>query len=283
MKKKLFLTFLLTGTIGLGLTSRPIEKTSAAQQRLSFSNLDVLENSFNSVAGNTIHFFRLKFKIDYLQRVNYSFKMIHPVIWGLQNRINRDNFTLEISDNETYGMGYTKTYNYSIVMLRQIGEAYMATPYYDNDDLAHYDPMTHYSDSRYVDIGSSTYYYYLTLVIPWNNATPPPNYQTENLKGYFANESEFIGFSMQDMLNAEQTGYNKGYNEGASDWYNSGFTNGYNSGLQVTNSELYDEAYQQGARDKFMANFDKWIVPAIIVIMFLGGFISVMSMRSNKG
>lgn len=61
--------------------------------------------------------------------------------------------------------------------------------------------------------------------------------------------------------------YDQGYDEGYDD--------GYAQGVQVSQSEAYNEGYRNGASQSFMGSLDKWIVPAIIVVMLLGGFFAI--------
>jgi hypothetical protein len=60
------------------------------------------------------------------------------------------------------------------------------------------------------------------------------------------------------------------------------YEQGYNAGIIVNNQEAYNVGYSDGSNDIFMSNFDKWIVPAILIIMFLGSFIAYAKF-TNRG
>lgn len=70
---------------------------------------------------------------------------------------------------------------------------------------------------------------------------------------------------------------------------NNAYDNGYNAGMQENYQEVFDKAYNEGLiagqRDVFYSNFNKWIVPAIIIVIVLGGALSIITikMRSNRG
>lgn len=67
-------------------------------------------------------------------------------------------------------------------------------------------------------------------------------------------------------------GYSSGYNDG----YSTGYNNGYNAGLQVSQQEAYQRGYNDGLNDaypQFINKLDKWIVPAIIVVVVAGIFV----------
>lgn len=57
---------------------------------------------------------------------------------------------------------------------------------------------------------------------------------------------------------------------------------GYNRGVQSSQQEAYEEGRLIGANESFLANFDKWIVPAIIIVMFVGGFFAVVRMKRDS-
>lgn len=70
-----------------------------------------------------------------------------------------------------------------------------------------------------------------------------------------------------DEETIEGIAYDNGYNEGYAD--------GYAQGMQVSQSEAYNEGYRNGANQSFMGSLNKWIVPAIIIVMLLGGFFAI--------
>lgn len=72
-----------------------------------------------------------------------------------------------------------------------------------------------------------------------------------------------------------EIGREEGYDYG----YDYGFDEGYEKG--ISESEGYDKGYQDGSTDSFLAKFDKWIVPAIISILFVSGFFAFRGLRKR--
>ena len=73
-------------------------------------------------------------------------------------------------------------------------------------------------------------------------------------------------------------GYNDGYEDGESDGYETGYNKGYQVATDNTYEAIYDDIYNKGYKDgqktgmnnKFYSGLEKWIVPAIIVVLFFG-------------
>lgn len=55
----------------------------------------------------------------------------------------------------------------------------------------------------------------------------------------------------------------------------------YLRGLSSSNTESYEQGKIDGQNEVFYADFDKWIVPAIIVTLVLGGFIFIKNKRNE--
>ena len=53
----------------------------------------------------------------------------------------------------------------------------------------------------------------------------------------------------------------------------------YTRGTQSTEGEAYDIGYRDGSNDSFMASIKDWIVPAIIVVLFLGGALTIIAKK----
>ena len=76
-------------------------------------------------------------------------------------------------------------------------------------------------------------------------------------------------------------GYNRGYNEGNEDGFEQGFEEGYNQGFEYGKTveyeqgynDGYNDGYNEGIKEPFYSNFDKWIVPAIIIVVIAGIFV----------
>lgn len=68
----------------------------------------------------------------------------------------------------------------------------------------------------------------------------------------------------------------------ASNWGATEYNRGYNEGLQSTEGAAYDKGYLDGSNDSFMASIKDWIVPAIIIVLFLGGALTIIA-RKREG
>lgn len=83
--------------------------------------------------------------------------------------------------------------------------------------------------------------------------------------------------------------YNVGYTSGANDYgivYNDDLVDAdfwgwveYQRGLQASNQEAYDKGFLDGSNESFSGNLHIWLVPAIIVVLFGGGFLYFASRR----
>ena len=82
------------------------------------------------------------------------------------------------------------------------------------------------------------------------------------------------------------SGYTVGYNKGLSAGENVGYTNGYNAGytdgVMAAESEAYEQGFIDGQKsklaennEKFYSGIEKWLVPAIITVILLGGFVTI--------
>jgi hypothetical protein len=79
-------------------------------------------------------------------------------------------------------------------------------------------------------------------------------------------------------------GFSQGYLLGNSNGYSSGYllgeSVGYSDGL-LDNSG-YILGFEDGSNESFLGSFDTWIVPAIIVVLFLGGGISIWAIKKRE-
>lgn len=97
-------------------------------------------------------------------------------------------------------------------------------------------------------------------------------YQNGHNQGYNEgfSDGEIVGYN--DGLD---DGYNQGHADGYQEGFDIGYDIGYDDGLQVSESEAYDKGYMDGANESFIASLDKWIVPAIIIVMLVGGYFAI--------
>lgn len=79
----------------------------------------------------------------------------------------------------------------------------------------------------------------------------------------------------------ERDGYEEGLSEGILTGDSVMYDNGYQDGL-LDNSAAYEAGYTAGANDSFLGNFDTWIVPAIIIVLVGGGFLSIMAIKRRE-
>ena len=57
---------------------------------------------------------------------------------------------------------------------------------------------------------------------------------------------------------------------------------GFIAGSEATEAIAYEQGYLAGGKNSFMANLEKWMVPAIIIVLIAGGFIAFMKMRKEQ-
>ena len=83
--------------------------------------------------------------------------------------------------------------------------------------------------------------------------------------------------------------YNDGYDDGYDDAYSSAlisyisaYSSIYNEGLTAGNSNAYEQGFNDGSNDSFLANIENWIVPAIIIVMFVGGAFSIIAWKRKQ-
>ncbi len=105
-------------------------------------------------------------------------------------------------------------------------------------------------------------------------------YYTVNMKHEVAiGATYYVSWVGSDFDLGYNSGYDKGYEAGF--WeargnmdqysYDLGFDFGYQEGLAVDQAQAYLKGYQDGSNDSFTGNIHKWIVPAIIIVIILGG------------
>lgn len=115
----------------------------------------------------------------------------------------------------------------------------------------------------------------------WDYSMNIKFYQDLYHKGYTEGYSE-----------GHTVGYNYGYRVGESGGfsrgYEQGYNKGYNEGILVSESEAYEKGYSDGQKsklaennEKFYTGIEKWLVPAVIAVILLGGFVSI-AVRKRK-
>ena len=148
-----------------------------------------------------------------------------------------------------------------------------------------------YSDGFVVAMWYSHLYGYDWLHATYYDliAERPILYSVHDITSFAYGEGYDDGFD-----DGDSNGYNRGYDwgyddglddgkdEGYDDGYDIGYEEGYYKGYQVatdnTYEAIYDDVYNKGYKDgqktgmnnKFYSGLEKWIVPAIIVVLFFG-------------
>ena len=95
-------------------------------------------------------------------------------------------------------------------------------------------------------------------------------------------ESEY----QRGFQNGSETGYLNGKNEG----YQDGFDDAYNEIISSDEYTLgYDNGFKDGEKSKiaqnnqsFYSNIEKWLVPAIIVVLVVGGIMSISALKRRE-
>ena len=92
-------------------------------------------------------------------------------------------------------------------------------------------------------------------------------------------------------------GYNVGYDEGKEyginfgreHWYNVGYEYGYNAGYDDGENAGYNDGFKAGEKSKiaqnnesFYKSIEKWLVPAIITVIVLGGIVSIIAIKRRE-
>ena len=142
-----------------------------------------------------------------------------------------------------------------------------------------------------------------SIIIPLNSITSTAIIYLTNFPQYpiiYDSLGTPSSMNLKQYFDLLERGYTNGYFVGYGDSYDDGYTNGladgfdagvldqadeitqaysdgYDAGVIVNNEDAYDAGYRAGLNYKanyFYDNIETWIVPAIIVVLFLGGFIA---------
>ena len=110
-------------------------------------------------------------------------------------------------------------------------------------------------------------------------------FKSMTLKQFFdLQEKGYYGGYINGYKEGEIIGYADGYVDGfaagvadQADEITQAYSDGFDAGVLLDESEAYAEGYKDGLAyegNKFYDNIGTWLVPAIIVVLFLGGFIA---------
>ena len=86
-------------------------------------------------------------------------------------------------------------------------------------------------------------------------------------------------------------GYDEGYIEGIDLGYQEGYYEGYINGLYISEcGPIYEQGFKDGQESKLAENnasfyqgIEKWLVPAIIAVIALGGFVTIAVNKRREG
>jgi len=164
--------------------------------------------------------------------------------------------------------------------------------YFDSDLIDDDGWLSYYLDT-YGDTGTipdwdRTYVYFnVTEQVFWFE------YHGNNYAGYMLEQY----LSVYDELGYDrvydwgyEVGYAIGYNSGYSYGYFEGYDVGFDEGVSVGDySEAYNEGFRAGQEsklaennEKFYNGIEKWLVPAVIAVIVLGGIVSVTAIKRRE-
>ena len=110
-------------------------------------------------------------------------------------------------------------------------------------------------------------------------------YEIEKLNAVIISKNSQIASlnqQIQELQDALSTEFDRGYDEG----FYEGFDEGYNEGILLNQSEAYEQGFIDGQKSKLAENnkafyngIEKWLVPAIITVIALGGFVTIAARK----
>ncbi len=108
--------------------------------------------------------------------------------------------------------------------------------------------------------------------------------------GYEAGMKVAEGLLESEYQRGLQNGYDSGYDDGLNKGYQKGFDDAYN---EIISDDEYTLGYNNGFRDgekskivknneAFYSGIEKWLVPAIIVVLVVGGIMSISALKRRE-
>src|SRR5690606_21870504 len=109
-------------------------------------------------------------------------------------------------------------------------------------------------------------------------------------EGYEAGVKYAEGLLVSEYQRGYQNGSESGYNEGYEDGLIDGFNDAYSQIVGSTEYELgYNDGFKAGEKSKLVQNnesfysgIEKWLVPAIITVIVLGGIMSISAFKRRE-
>ena len=110
---------------------------------------------------------------------------------------------------------------------------------------------------------------------------------------YYKSLVENLKEEIQELQNALDSEFDRGFDEGYDVGYEEGnidgFDEGYQKGILLNNEEAYQEGFRDGEKSKlaekneaFYKGIEKWLVPAIITVIALGGFVTIAARKRRE-
>lgn len=148
--------------------------------------------------------------------------------------------------------------------------------------------VTDFEDIRFQFVGSSDYDY----ARGYQDGRALEGEQAYNAyrDGYEAGIKTAEGLLKSEYQRGFQNGSETGYANGKNEGYQKGFDDAYNEIISSDEYTLgYDNGFKEGEKSKIVKNneafyggIEKWLVPAIIVVIVLGGIFSIASFKRRE-
>ena len=129
-----------------------------------------------------------------------------------------------------------------------------------------------------INYSSNNYVFNKGYNIRWYSRNDMREYEL-----YTEMDSDYIQF---ELFSDFEANYQQGYADGYNDGYDEGYDVGYDDGILVDESEAYEEGFKDGQKsklaennEKFYTGIEKWLVPAIITVIALGGFVTIAARK----
>ena len=151
-----------------------------------------------------------------------------------------------------------------------------------------YSFVTDFSDIRFYFVGSPDFDYYKGF----QDGQALSGEQAYNAyrDGYEAGMRVAEGLLESEYQRGVQNGFADGYDVGLNKGYQKGFDDAYNEIISDDEYTLgYNNGFKDGEKSKIVKNneafyggIEKWLVPAIIVVIVLGGIFSIASFKRRE-
>lgn len=144
--------------------------------------------------------------------------------------------------------------------------------------------MLHFIDTdtgRYVNFDNVKYMRFEYITEPYPDDSVLINLTQKldiSIGEYWRNAEAFNSYYQAGYDEGKLIGFadgQKSISDEISDILKDEYDRGYDDGLLASQGEAYELGYQKGANESFIGTMDKWLVPAIIIVMILGGYFAI--------